>query len=148
AGVDDDRYLKVNNAEVTAQITGPTGTKQTIALDWTVSRDGEYRGTFTPATDGLYEIQVDAKQGKTVLPGSKTYVQATPLSTEYFDAEMHAPLLKRIADETGGRFYTPATVKTLPEDVSYTQSGAAVVEEKDLWDMPIVFLLIVALVGA
>jgi hypothetical protein len=147
AEVDDDRYLKVNNAEVTAEITGPTGTRQTVPLDWTVSRDGEYRGTFTPATEGLYEIQVDARQGKSVLPGSKTFIQATPLSTEYFDAEMHAPLLKRIADETGGRFYTPATVKSLPEDVSYTQSGAAVVEEKDLWDMPVIFLMLVALVG-
>ncbi len=148
AEVDDNRYLKLNNAEVSADITSPTGTLQNVPLDWTVSRDGEYRGTFTPTAEGFYEIHVNAKEGKNPLPGGTTYVQVTPLSTEYFDAEMHAPLLKRIADETGGRFYTPANVKTLPEDVSYTQSGAAVVEEKDLWDMPVIFLMLVGLVGA
>jgi hypothetical protein len=148
AEVDDDRYLKLNNAQVTADVTGPTGVHQSVPLDWTVSRDGEYRGTFTPAAEGFYQIKVDAKEGGKFLPGGETYVQAAPLSTEYFDAEMHAPLLKRIADETGGRFYTPATVSTLPEDVSYTQSGAAVIEEKDLWDMPVIFLLLVGLVGA
>ena len=148
AEVDDDRYLKINNAQVTAEVTGPTGKRESVGLDWTVARDGEYRGTFTPDAEGLYEIRVDAKEGGKFLPGSTTYVQAAPLSTEYFDAEMHAPLLQRIATETGGRFYTPATVGTLAEDVSYTQSGAAVVEEKDLWDMPAIFILLVALVGA
>ncbi|MBI4499764.1 MAG: hypothetical protein HY700_01260 [Gemmatimonadetes bacterium] len=148
AEVDDDRYFRINNAVVTAQVVAPTGEKQTIPLDWTVSRDGEYRGTFTPKAEGLYAITVSGNQGSRALPPATAYVQATPLSTEYFDAEMHAPLLKRIAEETGGRFYTPATVSTLPEDVSYTQSGAAVVEEKDLWDMPILFLLLVGLVSA
>jgi uncharacterized membrane protein len=148
AEVDDDRYLKINNAQVTAEVTGPAGKRESVTLDWTVSRDGEYRGTFTPDVEGLYEIRVDAKEGGKFLPGSTTYVQAAPLSTEYFDAEMHAPLLQRIATETGGRFYTPETVGTLAEDVSYTQSGAAVVEEKDLWDMPAIFILLVALVGA
>jgi hypothetical protein len=147
AEVDDDRYLKVNNAEVTAEATDPTGETETIPLDWTVSRDGEYRATFTPQAEGLYRIKVDAKQPTRVLPAATAYVLVTPLTTEYFDAEMHAPLLQRIARETGGRFYTPATVSTLPEDVSYTQSGAAVVEEKDLWDMPVIFILLVGLVA-
>ena len=55
---------------------------------------------------------------------------------------------RRVAEETGGRFYTPETVASLPEDVSFTESGTVVHEERDLWDMPIVFLLLVALVGA
>jgi len=148
ADVNDDRYLKVNNAQVTATITDPAGGRQELPLDWTVSRDGEDRGTFTPQLEGFHEIRVEAKAGNQPLAGATGYVQATPLSTEYFDAEMHASLLKRIAEETGGRFYTPETVNTLPEDVSYTQSGAAVIEEKDLWDMPIVFVLLLTLVGA
>jgi hypothetical protein len=61
---------------------------------------------------------------------------------------MRASLLERIADETGGRFYTPETVSRLPEDLSYTQGGATVLEQKELWDMPIVFLLLVGLVGS
>jgi hypothetical protein len=35
----------------------------------------------------------------------------------------------------------------LAEDVSYTESGVTVREARDLWDMPVVFLLIAALLA-
>lgn len=60
---------------------------------------------------------------------------------------MRAALLQRLASETGGQFYTPSTVDRLPEDVRYTESGSTVYEEKDLWDMPIVFFLLIGLVA-
>ena len=60
---------------------------------------------------------------------------------------MRAPLLRRVAEETGGRFYPLADVARLSEDVRYSGSGITRVESYDLWDMPIVFLLIVGLVG-
>jgi len=61
---------------------------------------------------------------------------------------MRAPLLSRIANETGGGFYRPETVSRLPEDMSYTEGGATVRERRDLWDMPALFLLMVGLVSA
>jgi hypothetical protein len=75
-------------------------------------------------------------------------VQAGDLDSELRAAERQASVLRRIADETGGRFYTPSTVGTLPEDVSFTESGTTVREERDLWDMPILLLLLVSLIGA
>ena len=60
---------------------------------------------------------------------------------------MHASLLRRIADETGGRFYTPDDAGSLAEEIRYTESGNTVVEERELWDMPILFLLLLGLVG-
>ena len=148
AEVDDDRYLRINDAQVTAKIIDPSGKQLDVPMEWTVNRDGEYRATFTPQAEGIYQIHASATEGGKGLPTGVTYLQAAPLSTEYFDAEMHAPVLRRIAEETGGRFYTPETVHSLPEDVSYTESGAAVVEERDLWDMPVVFLMLLALIGA
>ena len=54
--------------------------------------------------------------------------------------------LKRIADDTGGRFYAAADVNTMPEDLKYTGRGVTTVEERDLWHMPIILLLLVLLV--
>ena len=54
---------------------------------------------------------------------------------------MHAPRLKRIAEETGGRFYTPETISGMPEDLRYTGRGVTTVEERELWHMPIVLML-------
>src|SRR5262249_1640941 len=59
-----------------------------------------------------------------------------------------APLLKRIAEETGGRFFTPTNVASLPEAISYSGRGVTVVEERELWDMPALFMLLITLVSA
>lgn len=77
-----------------------------------------------------------------------TVIRAAPLDAEYTMAEMRRPLLQRIADETGGRFYTAETLGTLPEDIAMTKRGVTVVNQMDLWDMPIIFLLLVGLVSA
>jgi len=74
------------------------------------------------------------------------YVASGDPTSEYFGAQMRAPLLRRIADETGGRFYTSDKVADLAKDIVYTDVGNTVVDRKDLWDMPVVFLLVLALV--
>ena len=61
---------------------------------------------------------------------------------------MRRSLLERVAEETGGRFYTPATSAVLPEEIIYTEAGTTVIEEAELWDMPILFLLLVGLIGS
>ena len=75
-------------------------------------------------------------------------LRVADLNSEFFDAEMRAPLLQRIARETGGRFYTPATASTLAEDVAMSKHGVTVVNQMDLWDMPAVLLLLVTLLSA
>jgi hypothetical protein len=117
-------------------------------MEWTVDRDGEYRASFLPAEKGIYEVSVEATRDGAVLGSSTGYVEAEDLDDEYFQAEMRSELLKRIADETGGEFYTPETVSRLPEDMSYTEGGTVVRERRDLWDMPVIFLLLLGLVSA
>ena len=56
--------------------------------------------------------------------------------------------MERIAEETGGRYYTLETAGRLPEDLRYTGGGVTVTEERDLWDMPLLFLLLAGLLGA
>ena len=59
---------------------------------------------------------------------------------------MRAPLLQRIAQETGGRFYPSDNVAALLEDVKYTGRGVTTIEERDLWDMPALLILLLGLV--
>jgi len=61
---------------------------------------------------------------------------------------MRAPLLRRIAEETGGRFYTPATAARLAEDITYMGRGVTVAQQKELWDMPIVLAALLGLLAA
>jgi hypothetical protein len=113
-----------------------------------VERDGEYRASFTPNEMGVYRVDVDAKTEQGDLQGDPAFVQAAETTDEFFDAGLRSSLLKRVSEETSGRYYTPETISKLPKDVVYTKSGVTVREQKDLWDMPAVFLLLVVLVGA
>ena len=148
ATVRDPRFLAVNDAKVRARVTGPSGREVDLPLDFAPDRDGEYRAGFVPDAPGLHTLRVEAARGREVVGRAVTYVRAAPDAREYFDAAQRAPLLKRIAEETGGRYYTPATAASLAEDVTYLGRGVTATREMDLWDMPAVLLLLVALVGA
>ena len=146
AEVSDRTFLKVNNAEAVARVTSPSGNVSEMPLEWSVTRDGQYKASFTPTEKGLYRVDVRARMGTDSIVSDPSYIASGDLSTEYFGAEMRGPLLRRIADETGGRFYTGENVAQLAKDIVFTDAGNTVVDRKDLWDMPIVFLLILALV--
>jgi len=148
ADVVDETFVELNDARVVAKVTGPKGAVIEVPMQWTGERNGEYRATFKADDQGLYTAQVEASRAAKALGKGSTHLRAAPSDAEYFDATMHAPRLKRIAEETGGRFYTPETVVGMPEDLRYTGRGVTTIEERELWHMPIVLLLLVCLVCA
>jgi hypothetical protein len=144
----DSTYVQANDAQVVAHVTEPSGAVRDVPFEWTVNQDGVYRATFTPDEAGVLRIAVEARRPGGTSAFDSTYVRVADLNTEFVNAEMRADLLQRIATETGGRFYTPADVSTLPQDLAMTRRGVTVVNQMDLWDMPINFLLLVVLVSA
>jgi uncharacterized membrane protein len=148
AEVADSGYLRVNGADVDAQLIAPDGTESTVPLEWSVQRDGEYRATILPEQDGLYEVRVAAAHGGASLGSDVLFVEAGDLDSEFRGAELQAETLERIADETGGRFYTLESAASLPEDVSFTESGTTIREERDLWDMPILLIMLLGFLAA
>jgi uncharacterized membrane protein len=148
AEVVDASFVEVNDAKVVAQVTTPSGRIVDVPMEWTVSRDGEYRGTLVPEEPGLYEVKASAARPQGDLGTGTLHVRAAAGDSEYFDAAMRQTLLQRVAEETGGRFFTAADAASLPEAISHSGRGVTVVEERDLWDMPIVLLLLLGLLGA
>jgi uncharacterized membrane protein len=148
AEVLDSAYVEVNDSRVVAHVTAPSGKTSDVPVEWSVTRDGDYRANIVPDESGVYEIKVTAGQDQKALGAAAMHVRVSAGDAEYFDAAMRAPLLKRIAEETGGRFFTPANVASLPEAISYSGRGVTVVEERELWDMPALFIALVGLVAA
>jgi hypothetical protein len=148
ADVVDPRFVELNDANVVAHVTSPTGKVSAIPLQWTGERNGQYRATLPTAENGWYEAKVEAtRDGKSIGAGV-THLRTAPDDAEYFDAAMHAPLLKRIAQDTGGRFYQAANVASLPEDLKYSGRGVTAVEERELWHMPILLLSLMTVLCA
>jgi uncharacterized membrane protein len=148
ANVVDPSYVEMNDATVVAQVARPGGGTLSVPLQWTGQRDGQYRGTFVSSEPGAYEVTIDATRGNQTIGSGVSYVRAAPGDAEYFDPTMHPAPLRRIAEETGGRFYTPDTVAGLAEDVRYAGRGVTSIEERELWNMPIILIGLMTLICA
>ena len=147
ADVVDAGFVEVNGAAVNARVTLPTGETRDLPMEWSVSEDGRYTADFTPDMDGIFEVSVDAGRDTVTFGTAETSVRVAPGTDEFRDPRQRRSLMERIAEETGGRYYTPETAANLPEDLRFTGGGVTVTEERDLWDMPILFFLLAGLLG-
>ena len=145
AEVDDANYEEINNSQVSAWITDPDEELIEVPMDWTADRDGEYVASFAPRKEGLYEVRMEATSDGDLLGSDTAYIRVAPSDSEYYDSTLRTPLLERVAEETGGRFYTTDTVDSLVDDIQTVGGGVTVIEERDLWDMPIFLLLFLLL---
>jgi uncharacterized membrane protein len=152
ANVRDKQFVEMNDATVVAQVARPNGATFTVPLQWTGERDGEYRGTFVTSEPGAYDVNVDASRATQPGGSGRTYVRAAAADVEFFDPTMHQAPLRRIADDTGGRFYkadqfiNPQQIANIAEDVRYAGRGVTSIEERELWNMPIILIMLFGLV--
>ena len=148
ADVVDRAFVELNDARVVARVKRPNGTVDTVPMQWTGEQNGEYRATFATVEAGIYTAEVEAVRGTTAVGRSATQVRVVPSDAEYFDASMQPARLRRIAEETGGRFYTAGKLTGLVEDLQYTGRGVTTIEERELWHMPIVLIALLGLMFA
>jgi uncharacterized membrane protein len=150
AEVADEKYVRINDAIVSAHVVAPSGRAMDVPMKQAVEGGFEgYACAFRPEEDGLYRVEVNArrpgsKPGATLAPAETSFI-AGPLNREARGAAQNRELLKRIASETGGGYYTPAQVNKLIDDLTHTESASSIRVSYDLWDMPINFLLVVGL---
>ena len=140
-------FQDVSDARVVAIVRSPTGVVTEVPMSWTVKRDGEYSAVFAPDEEGPYEVRVTAIKDGDTLGSAVGHLRAAPSDREYFDPFLRSSLLKRLADETGGQYFRSSDTSKLAEALTLSGRGVTVVEEKDLWDMPALFLLLVAFAG-
>jgi uncharacterized membrane protein len=145
--VRDSAYVEVNGASVRARVIAPDGAESDLALDPSPREDGVYTG-FVPTTlEGIHEVEVAASRGGEPLGDAGGFFRAGEPDVEFRDPAVRAGLLRRVAEETGGRLHTLETLDRLPDDITLSGGGIAVDEEFPLWDMPILLLLLLGLLA-
>ncbi len=142
ARVRDESFLEINRADVFADVTLPSGEIQTVGLEWSAIEDGRFEGSFSAEDLGFYDIEVSAMLDQQLVGSGRITVEAAELGNEYFGAEMRRDFLSDLAAQTGGRSFTPQQVDELLDTLAYSEEGTTVREYRDLWDMPVLFLLL------
>jgi hypothetical protein len=148
ARVADKSYNDVNDAVVNVAVTTPAGRVATVPLEWSLREDGSYTGRFLAEEAGVYNLVGTATRGRDTTKSPPGTFLADDHGADVEQAELRTSLLRRIADETRGRYYPIADASKLVDDVKYTDSGVTMKESRDLWDMPAVLLLLILLLGA
>lgn len=148
AEVNDPDFLRVNTARVSVTVKAPSGEVTTLPMNWDAGREGRYSTVFKPREEGLHEVSAEAFQGSRSLGSSKGFFRVADSSEEFHNATLNSSLLRKLAQDTGGRYYSPEATSTLSDDISYVDHGTTRIEEKELWDMPFLFFVLIATAGA
>jgi hypothetical protein len=145
AEVRGKQYELLPDGQVEARVSGPAGSAATVQLQPDPVHPGVYTGEYSADQAGSYLVEMVASQN-----GERTGVDTLAFRredgvAESFHTEQNKELLERLAAETGGKYWKPDNTQKLPEEIALSEAGISTREIRDLWHLPVVFLLLAAL---
>jgi uncharacterized membrane protein len=146
--VRDEAYNAAPGAQVQAHVMGPDGITAMVDMTPVPDKPGSFQADWTAEKPGSYVAQVTGSQNGKELGEDVLNFQRMDGAAENFHAEQNRDLLERLAAQTGGRYWRPQELSKLADQIPYSEAGITMSETKELWNLPIVFLVIVGLRAA
>ena len=149
--VRDQQYNPATDAKVEAHIIGPSGISAALEMSPVPDNPGQFQAEWSAPKEGSYLTEVTAQRadpstGKVQEVGRDVLsFQRMDGVAENFHTEQNRELLERLATQTGGQYWKPSDAGKLAGAVPYSEAGVTMRETKDLWNMPIVFLVLIVL---
>ena len=143
----------VNDAVVRARVEDPFGHAEDLPLEWILSEDGVYQGTYVPRERGEHKVVVTAQyaDSKDKLEVSTSFLVGESY-IEFRSGWQNASFLKKLSLRTGGAHYGESDVSQLIARVERRIQESAGAKPDftryDLWDMPVLFVLLLATLSA
>lgn len=146
AEVKNKEYLPVANAAVSVSVTTDVGgPAQVIEMQAIPGEFGMYAATIQADRTGMYRFEVEARLGEESLGEARLAVRRADGIVEHFQIQQNRSLLENLAKMTGGRYFSLDDLDALPETIQFSDAGILETKVLDLWNMPIVFLLLLLL---
>ena len=143
--VRDKQYKPMTNAKVQARFLEPDGTSATMELAPVPLEEGIYGGEWTAEKVGSYVVEILAGQEAEQIGRDVLTFRREDGVAESFHTSQNRELLSKLSEQTGGRYYQPDEASKLTNEISYSEAGITTRETRDLWDMPVIFLLAMAI---
>jgi hypothetical protein len=142
AEVRNKSYFPIGDATVQANVVTPSGGSRTVILRPDPTAQGIYKGDFDADQPGSYIAEIKGSEGPVELGNDLIAFQRENGAAENFHRQQNRELLQKLSEDTGGRYYTRNTAANLPDEISFSESGITARETMDLWNMPIVFFVL------
>jgi len=144
----DKEYKPVANAKVQARFMAPDGGSATLELAPQAGEEGVFTGEWTAEKPGSYVAEIIAGREQEEIGHDMLTFRREDGVAESFHTSQNRELLEKLSEQTGGRYYKPGDASKLASEISYSEAGITARETRDLWDMPVVFLLALAIRGS
>jgi uncharacterized membrane protein len=151
AEVRDQQYNPAADAKVEAHILGPSGVTALVEMAPVPDSPGQFQAAWSAPKSGAYLTEVtaqraDPKTGTVKELGRDVLTfQRMDGVAENFHTEQNRDLLERLATQTGGQYWKPADLGKLASAIPFSEAGVTMRETKDLWNLPLVFLVLLLL---
>jgi uncharacterized membrane protein len=151
AEVRDQQYNPAPDAKVEAHILGPSGVSALVEMTPAADSPGQFQAAWSAPRTGAYLTEVTAQRS---VPNTGTLkesgrdvltFQRMDGVAENFHTEQNRDLLERLAAQTGGQYWKPADLGKLAGSIPFSEAGMTMRETKDLWNLPLVFLVLLLL---
>jgi uncharacterized membrane protein len=136
-------------ARVELTIERPDGRTVQAPAQALLAEGQTYSHTFTPDAPGVYRITARSLPADTREPLERTAIVAIRETAPEFDAiDLNEPLLRRIAEATGGAYVHLDDLGELPDRIKPREDALRIPHDEPLWDHPFIFAIVLgALVG-
>ncbi len=134
-----------------AHILGPSGVSALVEMTPVPDNPGQFQAAWSAPKPGAYLTEVtaqraDAETGTVKELGRDVLTfQRMDGVAENFHTEQNRELLERLATQTGGQYWKPADLGKLAGAIPFSEAGVTMRETKDLWNLPLVFLVLLLL---
>ena len=145
AEVRDQQYNPAPDAKVEAHILGPSGVSALVEMTPVPDSPGQFQAAWSAPKTGAYLTEVTAQRTNKELGRDVLTFQRIDGVAENFHTEQNRDLLERLAAQTGGQYWKPADLGKLASAIPFSEAGVTTRETKDLWDLPLVFLVLLLL---
>jgi uncharacterized membrane protein len=145
ADVRDREFNPAPDAKVEAHILGPSGVSALVEMSPVPDNPGQFQAAWSAPKTGAYLTEVTAQRNGTELGRDVLTFQRMDGVAENFHTEQNRDLLERLATQTGGQYWKPSDLGKLAGSIPFSEAGVTMRETKDLWDLPLVFLVLLAL---
>ena len=145
AEVRDPQYNPAPDARVEAHILGPSGVSALVEMTPVADNPGRFEGTWSAPRAGAYLTEVTAERAGQELGRDVLSFQRMDGVAESFHTEQNRDLLERLATQTGGQYWKPSDLGKLANRIPFSEAGVTMRETKDLWDLPLVLLVLLLL---
>jgi hypothetical protein len=147
AMVRDKEFMPAADAKVVAHLMGATGNSALVDMRPVPDNAGTFQAEWTAEKPGSYVVEVTAGRGNDELGRDVLTFERTDGEAENFHTAQNRELLEKLSSQTGGRYWKADELGRLPSEISYSEAGISVRDTKELWNMPIVFLTLLALMA-